>query len=239
MILSHAKLKRVYMQNNLGNTLTYIIVPAYNEARFIGQFLDKLISSVAKSRVIVVDDGSIDKTKIIVQEKGITCLSHLVNLGKGAAIKTGCDYAFKKLHASSVIIMDGDDQHEVGDLKVFERALRQGHEIVLGVRSLDASMPLMRVLGNKSISVVINLLFHRYIADIPSGFKAFTKSAYRQIRWNSAGYEVETEIAVRIAKSHLDVLEVPISTIYHGKDYGFNLMDAFIILTKLPYWLWR
>ena len=196
------------MQNNLGNTLTYIIVPAYNEARFIGQFLDKLISSVAKSRVIVVDDGSIDKTKIIVQEKGITCLSHLVNLGKGAAIKTGCDYAFKKLHASSVIIMDGDDQHEVGDL-------------------------------NKSISVVINLLFHRYIADIPSGFKAFTKSAYRQIRWNSAGYEVETEIAVRIAKSHLDVLEVPISTIYHGKDYGFNLMDAFIILTKLPYWLWR
>jgi len=104
---------------------------------------------------------------------------------------------------------------------------------------LDANMPLMRVLGNKAISILINLLFGGYIADIPSGFKAFTKSAYNKLNWHSAGYEVETEIAVRITKLNLNYTEIPISTIYHDKEYGFNLLDAFGILLKLPYWIWK
>ena len=227
------------MQNNLGNTPTYIIVPAYNEARYLGRFLDKLKGKVSLSRVIVVDDGSRDKTKAIAKEWGVTCLSHMVNLGKGAAMKTGCEYAFKKMKADSVIIMDGDDQHEVEDLKKFERELKKGADIVLGVRRLDAKMPLMRVLGNKTIAILINLLFHKYLADIPSGFKGFTKKAYKQIVWHSAGYEVETEIAVRIAKTNINYIEVPINTIYHDKEYGFNMIDAIRVLLKLPYWLWK
>lgn len=213
-----------------------IIVPAYNEAKYIGRFLDKLIAFT--KNIVVVDDGSSDKTKEIVEGRGVTCLSHMVNLGKGSSLKTGCEYAFNKMAADAVIIMDGDDQHEVEDLPSFVKALRGGAEIVLGVRNLDAKMPLMRVLGNKSMSVIINLLFGHYLADIPSGFKAMTKKAYRELRWHSSGYEVETEIAVRIAKSKLPYVEIPISTLYHDKDYGFNLLDAGKILLKLPYWLW-
>lgn len=214
-----------------------IIVPAYNESRFIGKFLDKLI--LVHKQVIVVDDGSSDNTCEIARSKGVECLSHMVNLGKGAALKTGCDYAFKKLGADAVIIMDGDDQHVVEDIKLFERELRRGAAVVLGVRQMDAKMPLMRILGNKAMSILINLLFGHYIADIPSGFKGFTKQAYREISWHSSGYEVETEIAVRIAKSKLAYVEVPINTVYNGKDYGFNLLDAGKILLKLPYWLLR
>ena len=220
------------MKNN-----SYIIIPAYNEAKYIGRFLDKLLP--VTSRVVVVNDGSTDQTKRIVTDRGVTCLTHLANLGKGATLKTGCDYAFRQMGADAVIIMDGDDQHMVEDLKGFTRELKKGSDVVLGVRQLDAKMPLMRVLGNKSISILINLLFHHYLADIPSGFKAFTKSAYNKIRWDSAGYEVETEIAVKIAKLNLDYMEIPISTIYHGKDYGFNLIDAAKILLKLPYWIWK
>lgn len=187
---------------------------------------------------MVVDDGSVDKTSEIAEGKGVEYLTHMVNLGKGAALKTGCDYAFKKLGADAVIIMDGDDQHVAGDIKLFEKALKDGAQVVLGVRQMDAKMPLMRILGNKSMSILINLLFGRYIADIPSGFKAMTKSAYKTLIWHSSGYEVETEIAVRIAKSKLAYAEVPISTVYNGKDYGFNLLDAGKILLKLPYWLW-
>jgi len=215
---------------------TVIIVPAYNESRYIGKFLDKLLA--VTKEVLVVDDGSSDKTCEIAKGVGIECLQHMVNLGKGAALKTGCDYAFKKLGAEAVIIMDGDDQHVVEDIKLFEKALQEGAQVVLGVRQMDAKMPIMRILGNKSMSILINLLFGRYIADIPSGFKAMTKSAYTQLKWHSSGYEVETEIAVRIAKSKLDYVEVPISTVYNGKDYGFNLLDAGKILLKLPYWLW-
>lgn len=214
-----------------------IIVPAYNESRFIGNFLEKLL--LFTKQVIVVDDGSSDKTCEIARAKGVACLQHMVNLGKGAALKTGCDYAFKKLGADAVIIMDGDDQHVVEDIKLFEKELKRGGQVVLGVRQMDAKMPLMRILGNKSMSILINLLFGHYIADIPSGFKGFTKQAYKQLLWHSSGYEVETEIAVRIAKSKLAYVEVPISTVYHDKDYGFNLLDAGKILLKLPYWLWK
>ena len=215
----------------------YIIVPAYNEARFIGRFLDKL--TPLYHNVIVVDDGSSDKTCEIAKGKGVECIAHLVNLGKGAALKTGCDYAFKKKGAEAVIIMDGDDQHEVGDLELFVKELKRGSEIVLGVRKLDAKMPLMRVLGNKSMSILINIMFGKYLADIPSGFKAFTKNAYKKLRWQSQGYEVEAEIAVRIAKEHLPFVEIPISTVYYDKEYGFNLLDGLRLLARIPYWLWR
>ncbi len=215
---------------------TWIIIPAYNESRYIGKFLDKLLPLT--KQVVVVDDGSTDKTASIVQSRGVICLTHIVNLGKGAALKTGCNYAFKKMGAASVIIMDGDDQHVVDDIRLFEKALTGGAQVVLGVRQMDAKMPLMRILGNKSMSILINLLFGHYIADIPSGFKAMTRKAYQSLQWHSSGYEVETEIAVRIAKSKLPYTEVPISTIYHDKEYGFNLLDAGKVLLKLPYWLW-
>ncbi len=214
----------------------FVIVPVFNESRYIGKFLDKLL--VTTKKVVVVDDGSTDKTRDIAKSRGVTCLSHMVNLGKGAALKTGCDYVFKKMKADAVIIMDGDDQHAVEDIRYFEKALNQGAAVVHGVRKMDAKMPLMRILGNKSMSILINLLFGRYIADIPSGFKGFTRSAYSQIKWYSPGYEVETEIAVRIAKNKLNYVEVPISTLYHDKDYGFNLLDAWRILIKIPLWLW-
>lgn len=214
----------------------YVIVPAYNESRFIGRFLDKLAK--VTTNIVVVDDGSSDKTCSIVRGKGVECLSHLTNLGKGAALKTGCEYAFKKKNADAVVIMDGDDQHEVEDLKNFTKEIKKGKQIILGVRNLDAKMPLMRVLGNKFMSILINLLFGQYISDIPSGFKAFTKSAYYKLRWQSPGYEVEAEIAVRIAKNKLKFTEIPISTVYYDKEYGFNLIDAIRLLVRIPMWLW-
>jgi glycosyltransferase involved in cell wall biosynthesis len=213
----------------------FIIVPVYNESRFIGRFLDKLL--VHTKNIVVVDDGSKDTTCAIAKGRGVECLSHPVNFGKGEALKTGCDYAFKKLGADAVIIMDGDDQHLVSDLTLFEHALKNKAQVVLGTRQVDAQMPLMRILGNKAISISINLLFGGYIADIPSGFKAFTKSAYKTLRWHSKGYEVETEIAVKILKNKLNYQEVPISTIYHDKEYGFSLLDSWRILIKIPFWL--
>jgi len=80
-----------------------VVIPAYNEARYIGKFLDELL--LHTKNIVVVDDGSRDRTCEIAESRGVKCLSHMVNLGKGAALKTGCDYAFKHLGAKSVIIM--------------------------------------------------------------------------------------------------------------------------------------
>lgn len=214
----------------------YIVVPAYNESRYIGRFLAKL-TSVTKN-IVVIDDGSSDDTTKVAKKSGVKVLTHMTNLGKGSALKTGCEYVFTKLGADAVIIMDGDDQHDVTDINKFVLTLNQGSQIVLGVRTLDSRMPLTRLLGNRFTSVLINLLFGVYISDVPSGFKAMTKKAYHQLSWYSSGYEVETEIAVRLAKQKINFVEIPIKTIYHDKEYGFNLIDAARIIIKIPYWIW-
>lgn len=214
----------------------YIVVPAYNESQYIGRFLAKL-TSVTKN-IVVIDDGSSDDTTKVAKKSGVKVLTHMTNLGKGSALKTGCEYVFTKLGADAVIIMDGDDQHDVTDINKFVLTLNQGSQIVLGVRTLDSRMPLTRLLGNRFTSVLINILFGVYISDVPSGFKAMTKKAYHQLSWYSSGYEVETEIAVRLAKQKINFVEIPIKTIYHDKEYGFNLIDAARIIIKIPYWIW-
>ncbi len=215
---------------------TYIVVPAYNESRYLARFLTKLIK-VTKD-VIVVDDGSRDETTKIAKDFKIKVLTHMTNLGKGAALKTGCEYGFGHLGADAVIIMDGDDQHDTADLSKFNKALADGAGVVLGVRTMDKKMPVGRQLGNRLMSQLIYLLFGRYIPDIPSGYKALTKQSYNQLVWNSSGYEVESELAVRLARSTIPYATVPITTHYHGKEYGFNLLDAFAILVKIPFWIW-
>lgn len=215
---------------------TYVIVPAYNESRYLARFLDKLTK--ATKNIIVVDDGSRDDTTTIAKDHGVTALTHMTNLGKGAALKTGCEYAFSKKGADAVIIMDGDDQHDTADLPKFKNALSQGAEVVLGIRSMDNRIPFGRLLGNRLMSSLIYLLFGRYIPDIPSGYKALTKLAYQKLVWNSSGYEVESELAVRLAKSQIPYTTVPITTHYHGKEYGFNLLDAVRIIIKIPIWIW-
>ena len=215
----------------------WIIVPAYNEAKYVGRVLKKLIRY--HQRIIFVDDGSTDNTANIAAELINDVLVHEINLGKGAAMKTGALYAFKKKKAKAIIFLDADDQHDPSEIKLFIQELKKGHDVVLGVRQLKTDMPLVRFLGNKFASVLINILLGKYFSDIPSGYKAFTQKAFQKIDWQSAGYEVETEIAVRIAKAKLDFVEIPISTIYHDHDKGFTIINAIHILLQLPNWLWR
>lgn len=210
-------------------------MPGYNESSYLRKLLPEL--RLVTKNIIYVDDGSPDNSAAIASDFTPHVLVHSVNLGKGSALKTGCTYAFKELKADAVILMDSDGQHEPSDIKSFRRALDKGYDIVLGVRRFSSDMPLIRFLGNKFSSVLINLLFKVYLSDIPSGFKAFTRSAYKKIEWDSHGYEVETEIAIKIAKKKLKFKEIPIQTVYLDTDKGFTILDAVRILLKLPQWI--
>ena len=210
---------------------TWVVMPGFNEAKY----LDLAISKTLKytKNIIYVDDGSQDQSAKIAQKKLRHVLVHEVNLGKGAALKTGCDYAFKKLKAKAVILMDADDQHDPAELPLFQEHLDRGAGIVLGARSLFSSMPLMRKLGNAFVSGVVLVLFWRYIPDILSGYKAFTHKTYQQIYWHSTDYSVELEIASKIAKNKLKFALVSIKTIYHDQDKGMNVIDAVKVIFKI------
>lgn len=212
---------------------TWVVIPAYNEEKYIERVLTKLTKTW--TNIIVVDDGSSDATYEVACRCVKHTLKHVLNLGKGAALKTGSQYAFEKLGAESVIYFDADDQHDASLLPVFAEALKE-HEAVLGVRAFDNRMPFIRILLNRVGSLLVLFLFGAYIPDIPCGFKALSKKAFTKISWISQDYAVEMEIAAKIAKYKLDFTTIPIPTIYHDLDRGMNLLDTLGIVRQLVEW---
>ena len=212
----------------------YIVIPAYNEASRIGAVLAEL--KKVKLPVIVVDDGSRDYTYEEAKKSGFIVLKHRINLGKGAALKTGCDGAFY-LGADGVIIMDSDGQHSIDDLHYFIDALNEKkYDMILGSRNFGLGVPLVRYLGNKFASVLVSVLFGIYVSDLLCGYRAFTKKAYKKIDWQSNGYGVETEMIVKTGKYKISRCEVPVETIYYDKFKGVTMMDAFKILLSVIKW---
>jgi glycosyltransferase involved in cell wall biosynthesis len=210
-----------------------VVIPGHNEEKYLSRVLKK-VSKYSKN-IIFIDDGSSDGSAKIAKKHTRHVLVHETNLGKGAALMTGCEYAFELLKADAVVFMDADDQHDPSHLPDFFYFLRE-YDIVLGVRVMGANMPLTRYLGNKLVSVLLNLLFGGYIADIPSGYKGLTRKAFDKVKWVSSGYEVETEIAVRMAQNKLKRKELEISAIYHDTDKGMTLLDGLHIATSLIQW---
>lgn len=211
----------------------WVVIPGMNEEKYVATVLKKV--SKQTRNIIFIDDGSVDKTAKIAQKYTDHILSHAINLGKGAALKTGCEYAFKKIHAKAVIFMDSDDQHDPEELPLFFKALQEYH-VVFGVRSFDDHMPLVRIIGNRLASVTIYFLFGSYIPDIPSGYKALTNTAYKDLEWSSSDYSVEMEIAARTAKKRIKYTVVQIKTIYHDLIRGMTILDTLRMIGKIISW---
>lgn len=215
----------------------FVVVPLFNEEKHIIEVLRGL--EKYKLPVIVVNDGSNDDSRIKIRDlriREVTLLEHAINLGKGAAMKTGADYAF--VHgAEAVIFIDADGQHEAEDLSKFIAKLEsKKYDVVFGSRNFSYGVPLVRYLGNKFASVVIASLFGIYISDVICGFRAITKRAYGKVRWESEGYGVETEMVIRTGKNKLKFCEVPVETIYHDKVKGVTILDAVGIFASVVKW---
>lgn len=212
----------------------FLVIPVFNEGKRIG----KVIKEVSKIgyKAVLVDDGSKEKiSERLKSYNNLIFARHKINLGKGAAMKTGAEIAFKN-GAEAVIFMDGDGQHSTHDINEFVKALDKGYDVVFGSRNLSYGVPIIRYLGNKLGSVVISLLFGIYISDLICGYRAITKKAYEKIKWESSQYGVETEIAIRTAKEKLNYCEVPVETIYLDRVKGVTLLDAINILMDVLRW---
>lgn len=213
--------------------LVWVVIPAYNESKYLSKVLKKVTRFWPS--VIVVNDGSADNTESIAKKYTPHVLSHKINLGKGAAMKTGCEYAFLNRNTSGVIFFDGDDQHDPRLIPKMATLL-QKYPVVLGVRSFNNNMPFVRILFNRLSSVIILLFFGKYIPDIPSGFKALTRAAYQKVKWSSRDYLVEMEIAAKVAQHDLPYAEIQIPTIYHDLDRGMTVLDILHMAGKIITW---
>ncbi|HLD00356.1 MAG TPA: glycosyltransferase family 2 protein [Candidatus Nanoarchaeia archaeon] len=214
----------------------WVVIPAHNESQNLGSVLTEVKKHLFN--IIVVDDGSKDETSTIAQREGASVLRHKVNLGKGSALKTGCDYALAQ-GAEKIIVIDGDGQHDPQEIPRILEGLNN-YQVVLGCRQGSKNMPLVFRLGNSFINRTINLLYGVNIKDSQCGYRGFTSSAYKKIRWNASDYFLETEMITKLAKNKLSYSQIDIKTIYNDRYKGTTILDGVKIVLKIIGWrLWR
>ena len=193
---------------------TIVLVPVLNEAAVIADVLSG-VRKAGYPDIVVVDDGSTDRThERARQVPGVTVVRHFLNRGKGAAVKTGIEAA-KLLGADVVVTMDGDGQHDPKDIPRLVRLVEEGYDVVLGTRVMDrATMPLWKILANKSGNFFTWLLFGLWVRDSQSGFRAFSRKAVERIETRTDRYEYDSEVIREIRRHELKHVEMPISVRY-------------------------
>ena len=211
----------------------FIVVPAHNEEKRIGKVLKELQKT--KYKTIVVDDGSTDGTCKVARKFTDYVLRHRVNLGKGAAMKTGIEGA-ALLGANAVVFMDSDGQHDMSDLNKFTKKLKSGYEIIYGSRQWGKGVPKERLYGNGATSSLIKVLYKVNVSDILCGYRALTILAYRKIKWETSSYAVETEMIIRSAKKNLKYCEVPVAAVYLDDYKGMTFTHAFYLIFDIFRW---
>jgi glycosyltransferase involved in cell wall biosynthesis len=212
-----------------------VVIPARNEAARIGQVLAGIAGQVDGLPVIclVVNDGSSDGTDEVARAHGARVITHAINLGKGAAMKTGCA-AGLAAGCDVLVMMDADGQHRPSDLPAIVAPILSGQaDLVLSRRPFNRDMPATSRLGNWGLTRLFTLMFGASFGDTQSGLRAFTSEAYQHVDWLATDYAVETEMLVRAARAHLRTAEVDIDTIYHDAYKGTTVVDGLRILVQM------
>ena len=191
---------------------TYIVIPAYNESEVIGLVLDELHKQNYRN-IIVVDDGSTDSTDLKAKEKDVVVLRHMLNRGKGAAVKTGIEAA-KILQADQIVTFDADGQHEPQDIKEALKLLEK-FDVVLGKRNFqEKHIPFFKKIGNFFGNLVTWLIHGLWVSDSQSGMRAYSKKAISLMETLADRYDYDSEIMREIVRNKLSYTEMPIHVRY-------------------------
>jgi len=217
------------------------VVPALNEEVTIGSVVLQLKELV--DTVIVVDDGSTDRTTKVAQMAGAEVVRLESNHGKAFAVKAGLN-ALKKNGLKAVVLLDGDGQHMVQNLpQVVDPVLRGEADLVIGSRLMNNGhkVPAYRRVGQEVLNRITNIGAKEKLTDTQSGFRAMSVSGIRNMDFNSSGYGLESGMIVHFASRGLTIKEVPIDVRYdvpkkhkkHPITMGLGLMDHLVTLVGL------
>lgn len=213
----------------------WVVIAAYNEAAAVARVVGDI--KRAGYQPVVVDDGSTDVTGTLAETAGGIVVRHPINLGQGAGLQTGIEFALRE-GADVIVTFDADGQHRATDVAVLIDALaKRGADFVLGSRFLGASLkqPLSRRMLLKAATFFTRLTTGLRVTDTHNGLRAMTRRGASCIKLCQNRMAHASEILHQIAASRLNYVEVPVTIEYSAYSLakGQRLGDAFMILTDL------
>jgi glycosyltransferase involved in cell wall biosynthesis len=206
-----------------------ISIPAYNEAKTLGNVLGEIKKvmkgSKYKYKIVVVNDGSKDKTAAIAKEQGAIVFSHPKNYGLAQTFRTEMRECLK-LNPDVIVHTDADGQYLANEIPKLIRKVEEGYDLVLGSRFKGniESMPLIKRFGNRAFSKVISNITKRRISDGQTGFRAFTKEV-ANIELTST-FTYTQEQVIRAVKEKFRIIEVPVFFAKRGGKTKSRLMKG-------------
>ena len=197
-----------------------VIIPVYNEETTLPEILKQVRAVGLAYEIVIVDDGSTDRTRELLKaeehQPGTIVIYHDHNQGKGAAVRTGFDRATGDI----LLIQDADLEYDPRDYPLLVRPIEEGRvTVVYGSRFLGPRKAMMfwHMLGNKSLTLLTNLLYNTILSDMETCYKVFRADVIKGIPLHSKRFELEPEITAKILKRGHRIFEIPIS--YYGREY--------------------
>lgn len=192
------------------------LVAAYNEASTIADVVRGVRPFV--SDVLVIDDGSTDGTGDRAREAGAVVITHQDNRGKGHAVRTGLAHLLRGT-ATHIVLLDGDMQHLPEETpRLLETAGATGADVVIGERRFDrARMPASRYHTNRIGSRALSWFVGVPVGDTQCGFRVFRADALRGMPLSASGYEIETEMLVKLRRLGGRIASAPVTAVYNGQ----------------------
>lgn len=228
---------KVNRMNKIG-----ILLPAYNEEKNIQIVIKETKKILPNSTIVVVDDGSTDRTNELAKKSEVVVLEHKSNRGKGEALKTGFKYFVKCSKLNFVVIADTDRQYQIKEAIKLLKPLEDAEaDFVTGYRNFT-EVPFRHKLGNFVWRKFFNILFGTNFRDTNCGYMALTKGAMKKIKdVIHGGYIIENSIFIGAIKNKFRIKQVPVTVIYKRKSgvaRGINVVLTvfiFIVLEGLKF----
>jgi glycosyltransferase involved in cell wall biosynthesis len=210
-----------------------VVIPVYNEVNNIAEILRRVQATNLPTEIIVVDDGSQDGTRAILQQLNgngkVRVILHERNQGKGAAVVTGMQAA----QGDILLIQDADLEYDPRDYPTLLQPIQEGvAEVVYGSRFLGAPHRVAmfwHMVANKLLTLMTNMLYNTILTDMETGYKVFRREVIQGMRIRSKRFNFEPEFTAKVLKRKYRIFEVPIS--FNPRDYSqgkkIKLKDAF------------
>lgn len=213
-----------------------VVIPLYNEATIVGDVIRELLPHFPC--VVCVDDGSRDESADVALAAGAIVVRHPFNLGQGAALQTGIEFALSVPNAQFVLTFDADGQHRVEDaIEMVRRARAEGIAIVFGSRFLDdrTKPGLLKSAVLKTAVRVTNLTTGLKLTDAHNGLRLIRRDAASRVALAQDRMAHATEIVLQLGRTGLPWVEQPVELLYtdYSKAKGQSLLNSVNILVDL------